>query len=40
MQRCAALGVARCVVVAPIGDLAIVQPFLDRCSEIATRLNG
>jgi probable F420-dependent oxidoreductase len=40
IQRCAELGVTRCVVVAPTGDLAIVQPFLDRCSEIATRLHG
>jgi probable F420-dependent oxidoreductase len=39
MEQCANLGVARCIVVSPIGgDMDVVQPFLQRCAAVATRL--
>ncbi len=37
IEQCAQLGVSRCVIAPPVGDdLAGLQPFVDRCSRIAT----
>ena len=38
LARCAELGVTRCVVWAPIQDLATLQSFLDRYLQIANRV--
>jgi hypothetical protein len=41
IERCAELGVARCIVVTPIGgDMDVVQPFLERCAVIAAHLHA
>jgi probable F420-dependent oxidoreductase len=41
IERCAELGLARCLVVVPIGgDMEVVQPFLRRCAAIAGRLHA
>jgi probable F420-dependent oxidoreductase len=41
IEQCAQLGVARCVIAPPVGDdMAGLQPFVDRCSRIATSYRG